>query len=105
MSLHLLRNGFPALWAASASSVRDMARINAKVSWNSPDAETLRSRFAAIASNYRNRRRSAATAGIKETVVDQSANKEPVLVGYIVTGAGSLVSARLRTELRSLLPD
>ena len=46
--------------------------------------------------------------GIKETVVDAigRGNKEPVLVGYIVTGAGHHWSpARLRTELRSLLPD
>jgi acyl carrier protein len=42
------------------------------------------------------------------TVVDAIGreNKEPVLVGYIVTGAGHHWSpARLRTELRSLLPD
>ena len=46
--------------------------------------------------------------GVKETVVDAigRGNKEPVLVGYIVTGAGHHWSpARLRTELRSLLPD
>ena len=46
--------------------------------------------------------------GVKQAVVDaiERANKEPLLVGYVVTDDGhSWSHARLRTELRALLPD
>ena len=45
--------------------------------------------------------------GVKQAVVDaiKRENKEPLLVGYIVTDGHFWSHARLRTELRSLLPD
>src|SRR5262249_40151606 len=45
--------------------------------------------------------------GVKQAVVDaiKRESKEPLLVGYIVTDGHFWSHARLRTELRSLLPD
>src|SRR5262245_52562486 len=54
VSLYLLQNDFPGVWAASASFARvTWAALMPKGNWSLQAAKVAASRFAAIASNYR----------------------------------------------------